>query len=200
MVPARPDVGQPDVGTGQAPAALTPESIAQITAAPAPAPLEQAIAEAQQLASAEEVATTPEGVITPESIQQAIAPVVEAAAPEPAPVAEEAAPEVIAPVADESTPAITEPAPTEEVVEELTPEAAKAVVEIDAEAKGKRGPKPLTPEAKAASDARRKQQRIDYNKTERMVGTIESQLADSITPVDLETVGTEEDLARAQAS
>lgn len=66
--------------------------------------------------------------------------------------------------------------------------------------KGKRGRKPLSPEQKAASDERRKQQRTNYKQNEKTVNAAEAALNDALAPIDEATVGSDESLAAAQES
>lgn len=68
----------------------------------------------------------------------------------------------------------------------------------EAAAKGKRGRKPLTPEQKAASDERRKQQRTNYKENVKAVDAAEAALNEALAPIDEETVGGEKSLASAQ--
>jgi len=77
--------------------------------------------------------------------------------------------------------------PEEETLEEVTP-------------KGKRGPKGArqTPEQKAASDERRKQQRTNYKQNVKAVDAAENAFNEAIAPVDEETVGGEKSLASAE--
>jgi len=64
--------------------------------------------------------------------------------------------------------------------------------------KGKRGRKPLPVEQKAESDARRKQQRVDFNATSRSVGKIEADLAKAVEPINEAEMDTDEQLKTAQ--
>lgn len=60
--------------------------------------------------------------------------------------------------------------------------------------KGKRGRKALPPEQKAESDARRKQQRVDFNAANRSVGKLETDLNKAIEPINEAEVDTDEQL------
>jgi hypothetical protein len=50
--------------------------------------------------------------------------------------------------------------------------------------KGKRGRKPLAPEQKTVAEQKRRQQRIDFNATNRQVTNLEADLNDAVTPLD----------------
>lgn len=63
----------------------------------------------------------------------------------------------------------------------------------------KRGRPALAPEAKLASDERRKLQRLQANAAGRQVIALEAQLKDALTPVDPATITSEEELANAVA-
>lgn len=60
--------------------------------------------------------------------------------------------------------------------------------------KGKRGRKPLAPEQKTVSEQKRKQQRIDFNATNRKIDKIEADLNDAITPINEEEMDTDEQI------
>lgn len=104
--------------------------------------------------------------------------------------------------------AAAEPAakPDDVIAEEapISDEVADAVGDIttlpeeETETKGKRGRKALTPEQKAASDERRKQQRKDYKQNVKTVDAAETALNEALAPIDEETIGSEEALSAAQ--
>ena len=75
--------------------------------------------------------------------------------------------------------------PTEEVAEEVS-------------VKTKRGRKPLSPEAKAASDARRAQQTANWKENEKAVNTAEEALNEALTPIDEDKITSDENLAAAE--
>lgn len=87
---------------------------------------------------------------------------------------------------------------------EIPNEVADAVGDIttlpteEKETKGKRGRKPLTPEQKAASEERRRQQRTDYKQNVKAVDNAEAALNEALAPIDEETVGGEKSLSSAQ--
>ena len=86
-----------------------------------------------------------------------------------------------------------------DVVGDLTTLPAEEPAETTAP-KGKPGPKGArqTPEQKAASDERRKQQRTNYKQNVKAVDAAEVALNEAIAPIDEETVGGEKSLASAE--
>ena len=64
----------------------------------------------------------------------------------------------------------------------------------EAPEKGKRGRKPLPAEQKAESEARRKQQRVAFNATNRSVGKLETDLNKAIEPINEAELDTDEQL------
>jgi hypothetical protein len=88
---------------------------------------------------------------------------------------------------------------------EISDDVADAVGDIttlptEEAPKGKRGPKGArqTPEQKAASDERRKQQRKDYKQNVKTVDATEAALNEALAPIDEETIGSDEALSAAQ--
>ena len=79
-----------------------------------------------------------------------------------------------------------EPAPAAEVTE------AAPVAEV--KEKGKRGRKPLTAEQRSVSEQKRRQQRIDFNATNRQVDKLEADLNDAIAPINEEEMDTDEQI------
>jgi hypothetical protein len=90
---------------------------------------------------------------------------------------------------------------------ELSDDVADAVGDIttlptEDAPKGKRGPKGArqTPEQKAASDERRKQQRKDYKQNVKTVDTTEAALNEALAPIDEDKIGSDEALSAAQTN
>lgn len=100
------------------------------------------------------------------------------------------------------------PAKSDDVIAEeaeISDDVADAVGDIttlptEEAPKGKRGPKGArqTPEQKAASDERRKQQRKDYKQNVKTVDATEAALNEALAPIDEETIGSDEALSAAQ--
>jgi hypothetical protein len=135
----------------------------------------------EQVAPQEEVTT--ESELTPEdqaALQEELA--AEQAKPDEQHAEEAPIPDSVANVIGDLTTLPEEEAPTEAV------------------AKGKPGPKGArqTPEQKAASDERRKQQRTNYKQNVKAVDAAEAAFNEAIAPIDEETVGGEKSLASAE--
>lgn len=97
--------------------------------------------------------------------------------------------EVIAEKVDVPAEATLEATPAEEAVVEEKPKQSR---------KGVGGRKALSEEQKTASDERRKQQRIDYNRNYRAVAAAESLLDNALAPIDTATIDTREALVSAE--
>jgi hypothetical protein len=155
----------------------------------------------------ENVAPTVAGeAVEPVALEAPAQPGIEAApAPEAAPVGAETieAPqaetqvqelagqptEVIAEKVDVPAEATLEGAPTEEAVAEEKPKPSR---------KGIGGRKALTPEQKAVSEDRRKQQRLDYNRNNKAVTAAETLLDTALAPIDPAMIETREALVSAE--
>jgi hypothetical protein len=112
----------------------------------------------------------------------------------------EPAAEQVAPQEEAITEPIAEEAKTDDVIAEeaeISDEVADAVGDLttlpaEEEAvettapKDKRGRKPLTPEQKAVSDERRRQQRTNYKENEKAVAAAEAALNEALAPIDVE--------------
>jgi len=66
--------------------------------------------------------------------------------------------------------------------------------------KGKVGRKPLTPEKKAASDERRKQQTANYKENEKAVAAAEAALNEALAPIDEDKITSDENLVAAETT
>jgi hypothetical protein len=71
---------------------------------------------------------------------------------------------------------------------------------VETAPKGKVGRKPLTPEKKAASDARRKQQTENYKENEKAVAAAEAALNDALEPIDEDKITSDENLVAAETT
>lgn len=97
--------------------------------------------------------------------------------------------EVIAEKVDVPADTQVEGTTTEEVVTEAKPKPSR---------KGIGGRKALAPEQKAASEERRKQQRLDYNRNNKAVTAAETLLDTALAPIDPATIETREALVSAE--
>ena len=121
--------------------------------------------------------------------QPAVEPIAETQAPTQVQELAGEPTEVIAEKVDVPTEATLEAAPTEEVVTEEKPKPSR---------KGVGGRKALTPEQKAVSEDRRKQQRLDYNRNNKAVTAAEKLLDIALAPIDPATIETREALVSAE--
>ena len=122
--------------------------------------------------------------------QTAVEPIAETQAPTQVQELAGEPTEVIAEKVDVPTEATLEAAPaTEEVVTEEKPKPSR---------KGIGGRKALTPEQKVASEDRRKQQRLDYNRNDKAVTAAEKLLDTALAPIDPATIETREALVSAE--
>jgi hypothetical protein len=187
VVPAGQDVAGVATGEATQPVAIvdpfeqgdqvgieTPETIQAETQGQETAPVEP-VAEL-----AEQPEETPAPVIEP-TVAEPVETAAELAEQSDEVIAEEAA------IPDDVAEAVGDLAtlPTEEVAEEVS-------------VKTKRGRKPLSPEAKAASDARRAQQTANWKENEKAVNTAEEALNEALTPIDEDKITSDENLAAAE--
>jgi len=160
----------------------------------------------------QDVAGTVAGeTVQPVAIEEQEAPIAEAPSAQPVAKQEVLTQEVV-PTQEVITEPAAEQAKSDEVLAEeaeIPNEVADAVGDIttlpaEEEAiettKGKVGRKPLTPEKKAASDERRKQQTVNYKENEKAVAAAEEALNEALAPIDEDKITSDENLVAAETT